>query len=100
RRLPPECRLRLVQHIPFLTSLDEIPATADHSEPALALQMYTAVLEGELRRYLPNRVATVDVPGAKGRGDERFRLLSAKCRLWDSGACVLEIGYEVDLAGL
>ncbi|MEU5263950.1 hypothetical protein [Amycolatopsis sp. NPDC021455] len=98
RRLPPGCRLRLVQHIPFLTGLDVIPARAESAEPGLDLQMYTPVLEGELRRYLPHRVATIDV---EAEGEEpRFRLRSAKCRLWDSGAGVLEIGYEVDVTGM
>ncbi|MBE8518644.1 hypothetical protein ILP97_14185 [Amycolatopsis sp. H6(2020)] len=98
RRLPPGCRLRLVQHIPFLTGLDAIPARVASAEPGLDLQMYTPVLEGELRRYLPHRVATIDV---EAEGEEpRFRLRSAKCRLWDSGAGVLEIGYEADITGM
>ncbi|RSM40046.1 hypothetical protein DMA12_28415 [Amycolatopsis balhimycina DSM 5908] len=101
RMVPPECRLRLVQHIPFLTSLDAVPARIESSEPGLDLQMYTPALEGELRRYLPHRVATFDVTDVEaGGGEPRFRLRSAKCRLWDSGACVLEIGYDVDVAGM
>lgn len=116
--VPSGHRLRLVQHIPFLTSLSSMPADLDlspssgqaddtgdllrinRSEPALELQLYTAVLEGELRRFLPHRVASIDVhhlaTALGGREWSRFQLRSAQCHLWDSGSCVLVITYDVD----